>query len=186
MSQREVELAIQSVQEYIYAFQPSPPRGPVNDDAPANNHETSTRYIIIDPILRALGWDLSDPRECAVEYPVLLGRSILRVDYVLLGRDGRPVVVIEAKRIDVPSDDEMGFAQMDDYLEGIPTAQVAVLTNGQYWEIGRRVGDIWVGESDKPLGLHWDDVAETASRLRKHLDKEMHRGTVSGETRGGF
>ena len=36
----------------------------VNTDSWAANHETSTRYMIIDPILRALGWDLSDPEQC--------------------------------------------------------------------------------------------------------------------------
>ena len=42
----------------------------VNTDSLAANHETSTRYMIIDPILRALGWDLSDPEQCIVECPI--------------------------------------------------------------------------------------------------------------------
>ena len=105
MSQREVEHAIRNVQKHILDFQPDPPRGPINYDAPANNHETSTRYIIIDPILRALGWDLSDPLDCVVDRRVEI-RSKRRCfgypDYVLLGspfgtHTGEPVIVVEAK-----------------------------------------------------------------------------------------
>ena len=133
MGQREVELAIRGVRKHLFAFQAKPPSGPFDPDAPANNHETSTRYIIVDPILRALGWDLSDPDECVTEYyPCGRGPSMRRVDYVLLGANGEPVVVVESKRIDVHSLDELGLAQMDDYLSGIPTARVAVVTNGQY------------------------------------------------------
>ena len=30
--------------------------------------EMATRYIVIDPILRSLGWDPSDPLLCRIEY----------------------------------------------------------------------------------------------------------------------
>ena len=33
--------------------------------------ETRTRYTLIDPVLRALGWDLADPSQVRVE----IGRS---------------------------------------------------------------------------------------------------------------
>ena len=54
MSKAEVERAIITAQKYVAEFQPNPPRGPLQIKAPVNNHETSTRYIVIDPILRAL------------------------------------------------------------------------------------------------------------------------------------
>lgn len=174
MSLPNVERAIRTAQTHVAAFQPAPPRGLVNPRAPVNNHETSTRYMVVDPILRALGWDLADPRDCVVEYPV--GRRgpfrARRVDYVLRCPTGEPAVVIEAKRIDVESDDERSLVQMDRYLEDIPTAVVAVVTNGQYWEIARRRAGVWQPESSRPLGIHYRKVDENARRLWEVLSKE--------------
>ena len=85
MSVQEVKATIERVQPHISAFDPGPGRN-LNMDAPANNHETSTRYLIIDPVLRSLGWDLSDPGDCVVEYKVS-PPSLRAVDYALL--DGR-------------------------------------------------------------------------------------------------
>ena len=68
MSIDDVTKAVEQVKPHVMEYQPRPPSGETNDDAPANNWETSTRYIIIDPILRALGWDLSDPKQCVVEF----------------------------------------------------------------------------------------------------------------------
>ena len=34
--------------------------------------EDHTRYGVIDPVLRALGWNTADPKECHPEYPALL------------------------------------------------------------------------------------------------------------------
>ena len=169
MSISDVEQAIRRVQPHVSKFQPSP-HGTLNVDAPTNNHETSTRYIIIDPIMRALGWDLSDPSQCIVEYRIQdrQGKSGL-VDYALLNDMGEPVVLVEAKRIDEYSFSEDNFDQMDRYLEGVTTAKVGVVTNGQYWEIGVLNEGDWQRESEKPLGLHWRDVNETARRLYKHL-----------------
>ena len=69
MGVQEVRAAILRVQPRIFEYDPGPRRD-LDPNAPANNHETSTRYLIIDPILRSLGWDLSDPRDCIVEYKV--------------------------------------------------------------------------------------------------------------------
>ena len=59
----EVERAIITAQKHVAEFQPNPPKGVVQITAFVNNHETSTCYIVIDPILRALGWELSNPTE---------------------------------------------------------------------------------------------------------------------------
>ena len=174
MSKAEVERAIIIAQKHIAEFQPNPPRGPVQHKAPVNNHETSTRYIVIDPILRSLGWDLSNPAECVVEYEVTRRDNYpaARVDYVLNCPTGKPAVVIEAKRIDVESDDERALNQMDRYLQDIPTAMMAVVTNGQYWEIAKREGNGWKAVADRPLGIHYVKTDENAGRLWDALSKE--------------
>ena len=68
MAVEDVVHAIRQVQPHLSEYQTVQHRGPVNDGAPANNDEMSTRYLIIDPLLRSLGWDLSDPTHCVVEY----------------------------------------------------------------------------------------------------------------------
>ena len=174
MSKAEVERAIITAQKYVAEFQPNPPRGQLQIKAPVNNHETSTRYIVIDPILRALDWDLSNPAECVVEYEVARRAtySATRVDYVLKDATGEPAIVIEAKRIDVESDDEGALDQMERYLQDIPTATLAVVTNGQYWNIAKREGNDWEPESRFPLGLHFEKTGENAQRLWDTLSKE--------------
>ena len=178
MSIDDVTKAVEQVKPHVMEYQPRPPSGETNDDAPANNWETSTRYIIIDPILRALGWDLSDPKQCVVEFRAVpkwkpRERSDLRVDYVLLNRRGEPEVAIEAKRIDLESDDELGVEQLAGYVLSLESVRVAAITNGQYWEIYSKdeYGE-WIDRNDRPLGLHWHNTRETAQRLHEYLAKE--------------
>ena len=104
--------------------------------------ESHTRYGVIDPIIRALGWDTGDPKECHPEYP----RPYLegRVDYALFGipdvesignNSGPPDVVIESKALREPLDDDV--PQLQRYVEASPRMRrgVAVLTNGNEWWI---------------------------------------------------
>lgn len=59
------------------------------------SHELRTRIVLIDPILRLVGWPPEDPAAVVVEYQAGKGRA----DYVLLGEDGRPVALLEAKAL---------------------------------------------------------------------------------------
>jgi len=43
------------------------------------NNETLTRYALIDPLLRALGWDTEDPEQVVPEFTTEAGRP----DYAL-------------------------------------------------------------------------------------------------------
>lgn len=90
--------------------------------------EARTRQVLIDPLLTALGWDVSDPSLVEVEYDVR-GKS---ADYALKV-NGKPVAVIEAKRLgrQLIDDDTM---QVMNYAntEGI---EYMVLTNGDQWNM---------------------------------------------------
>lgn len=93
--------------------------------------ETCTRYAIIDPILWALGWETWNPSEVRVEYQ-RKRNSYDRVDYALLGQDGDPVVLIEAKTWGKPLD---GWVrQIGNYARGLGEG-VACITDGWGWEI---------------------------------------------------
>lgn len=97
-------------------------------DSAAQN-ENATRYAIIDPIIWGLGWLTCDPAECRVEYA--RGQQG-NVDYALLNRDGKPVILVEAKRLD--KDSARSEEQLAKYGRGMPRG-VGVLTDGQLWHL---------------------------------------------------
>ena len=60
--------------------------------------EALTRYALIDPLLRELGWDTEDPDVVRPEYRVPNNQL---ADYVLFA-DRKPAIVIESKKLDEP------------------------------------------------------------------------------------
>ena len=91
-------------------------------------NETRTRMALINPLLHALGWDVSDPGVVAPEYRVSGGWA----DYALLRPDGKPVATLEAKKLGEPLDSHR--MQMLNYanMSGI---EYAGLTDGNHWEL---------------------------------------------------
>ena len=175
MTVNNLRHAIVGVQQYVAEFDPQPGSNYYNYQAAANNSEMSTRYIIIDPILNALGWRLSNPSECVVENFTDGGKP----DYTLFNDEGEAVIVIEAKRIDGDTRDEGYNERLGDYAASYPAIDVAVLTNGRYWDIyyyDEGKGEVipeFIGENgrERPLGLYWHDARATAGRLHRHLWK---------------
>ena len=58
--------------------------------------EALTRYALIDPLLRGLGWDTDDPALVIPEYRE--PSTNRKPDYVLLNK-GNPFIVVEAKKL---------------------------------------------------------------------------------------
>jgi len=96
--------------------------------------ETSTRTIIIDPLLESLGWDIRDPDEVQLECPTVDGKS---VDYALK-INKKTVLLVEAKTLDDPLTDVKAITQVVGYAanDGI---EWCVLTNGVVWKVYRSV-----------------------------------------------
>ena len=96
-------------------------------------NETRTRMALIDPLLRALGWDTEDPALVLPEYELDTSRDTnRRADYALLGAESKPAAVIEAKKLGAPLANYLD--QMLNYANrsGIRYAGV---TDGNHWEI---------------------------------------------------
>ena len=121
MTIRDVELAARHGREVIGGY---------------HSHtftEWSTRYFLIDPVIRALGW--KSPWELELEYQ----HSDTRVDYALSDRNHRRVILIEAKALGKLSvelkgrqtDDERQLAK---YIRGMKRGY-GVLTDGREWHI---------------------------------------------------
>lgn len=82
--------------------------------------EKQTRQEIIDKRLKTAGWDVAHPDQVVAEHEVFhqfgkesgTGYS----DYVLLGRDGKPLAVVEAKKTSAEA--EKGREQAKQYADG--------------------------------------------------------------------
>ena len=90
--------------------------------------ETLTRYALIDPLLRELGWDTSDPSAVVPEYSSGSGRA----DYALMS-SGKPAMMVEAKKLGTPLRDK-ALEQSIGYCLMEGTSHFAV-SDGARWEI---------------------------------------------------
>lgn len=96
-------------------------------DADLRGSEALTRYALIDPLLRELGWDTGDPTQVVPEFPVSDGRA----DYALVV-GGESQIMIEAKRLGGRLDN--AAKQGIQYCMEKGT-RYFVLTDGAYWRL---------------------------------------------------
>lgn len=89
--------------------------------------EALTRYALIDPLLRELGWDTADPDLVTPEYSV----GTKKADYALL-ESGSVVVFLEAKRLEENLSNHR--SQVVAYASELGIRYPA-LTNGNEWEV---------------------------------------------------
>lgn len=92
-----------------------------------HSNEMLTRYALIDPLLRALGWDTEDPDQVEPEFSVQKGRP----DYALR-HNGQPFILIEAK----PLGSNLSEARDDGFRycwqNRVP---FYAITDGNIWEL---------------------------------------------------
>ena len=95
--------------------------------------ETRTRVVLIDPLLRALGWNLENPDEVQLEFKLSTGKP----DYALM-KDGQPIAVIEAKRLGTRLETQ-NPGQVIKYTDDrkFSQRQVVAFTNGEVWRFFR-------------------------------------------------
>ena len=91
--------------------------------------EKETRIAVIDSQLCIAGWDVQDPTKVVQEFDILTNQSEgvaephqeygghQYSDYVLLGKDGKPLAVVEAKR--TSKDAALGREQAKQYCYNI-------------------------------------------------------------------
>ena len=118
----------------------------------ANNRELRknewlTRYALIDPLLRELGWDTEDPALVIPEYNVGDGSA---ADYALLS-EGKPVMMVEAKSLGTPL--QAALEQGLRYCL-IKRTRYLSITDGGRWEIYYDTDKI--GDSGKKRLVQFD------------------------------
>jgi type I restriction enzyme, R subunit len=114
--------------------------------------EHLTRKEIIDNRLKQAGWNVSDRTQVIEEFDIIVDTSLAEKaptpyaghqysDYVLLGKDGKPLAVVEAKKTSV--DAALGREQAKQYCNHIHTSHGGHLpfcfyTNGHdifFWDL---------------------------------------------------
>jgi type I restriction enzyme R subunit len=91
-------------------------------------NEAKTRKEIIDSRLQQAGWNINDRSQVVLEYDIVVDKNLVQEaptayaghqysDYLLLGRDGKPLAVVEAKKTSV--DSAIGREQAKQYCYNI-------------------------------------------------------------------
>lgn len=96
-------------------------------------NEQATKQSLIGPLLTALGYDMTDPRECLPEHRENFGanRSVKPIDW-LFQQDGNPIFIVEAKEAGkklTGYDEQLG----DYFAKKQPKLKLGILTNGIQW-----------------------------------------------------
>ena len=155
MALRDVEKAVQHGREVIETHFEL-----------VSEHEICTRYAIIDPIIWALGWETHNPFECEVEYQ--RGRQG-RVDYALFDREYKPIILVEAKRLDKRAIDFE--RQMAGYARGMKDGR-CVLTDGQEWHIyDLSIRGRFKNKLMTTVDISEEGIKQTAQTLNRELSK---------------
>ena len=140
-----------------------------------SQNETRTRYALIDPLLWGVGWDTEDPAQVVPEY-ALAPKS---ADYALLGSDGRPTMIVEAKRLDRPLRD--GLSQSIAYCVEQGTPYFCV-TDGRRWAIYETFRQVPV---DKKLVTEFDVLKDSPAEVCLKALALWRPSVVEGNVREG-
>ena len=122
-------------------------------------YEKRTRVALIDSLLCALGWDVSDPDLVEIETRTANSWA----DYALLDSNRKPNVFVEAKKLadkDAPITQTVGYAVSENITHGA-NVRYCASTNGDVWE----VYDITAQKSVMKVSITQDDSAACALKL---------------------
>lgn len=123
------------------------------------DYESRTRVTLIDPMLCALGWEVSDPSRVQIEPRTANGWA----DYALLGSNGRPVVFVEAKALSItkpPLLQTVSYAVAEN-TENAVKVNYCAWTNGDEWA----VFDVFKQDAVTRVSLADEDSAKCALKL---------------------
>jgi type I restriction enzyme R subunit len=160
----------------------------------ANMNEAKTRKELIDKQLAEAGWNINDYSQVTIEYDINLGlpdgvnepqtpyQGHQYSDYVLLGKDGKALAVVEAKKTSVNA--ELGREQAKQYCQNILKESGGELpfcfyTNGHeiyFWDLGNY-------PPKKVIGFPTRDDLERYKYIRKNrrpLAAELINTDIAG------
>jgi hypothetical protein len=126
-------------------------------------NEQNTKAALIDPVLRALGWDVEDWEEVQREFRVQSGDN--PVDYALVDRDTKkPLLFLEAKALGENLEDRKWAGQIMGYAH-VAGVQWVVLTNGDEYRIYNAYAEGPVEDKIFRKAFVSDDVSEVEGTI---------------------
>ena len=123
------------------------------------DNEEQTKVSLINPYLEMLGYDVRDPRHVRLEVRADIHAGNEKVDYAIL-RDGKPWMVVEAKKASTPLEKGTPTKQIQRYAMATDVQYVAY-TNGRHWRWFRKNSSSPMLE-ERPFLEH--DVTEPEDR----------------------
>lgn len=129
------------------------------------SNEDATRAALVDPVLRALGWDIGNPNMVEVE-KTQGGANPSKVDYALFDDSSQIKAIIEAKSLSQNLSSH--GQQLVKYAFGFQVTSL-FLTNGLVWHHYDKFSPSNFAPTTV-LDLASDDLAEVAAYLVQELD----------------
>jgi hypothetical protein len=135
--------------------------------------EAGTRTSLVEPFLRALGYDPSDPTEVIPEF----GANVKvpgvsqdkHVDYAII-KDGKPIILIEVKQHG--TDPNKGYSQLYGYFTPVE-ARIAIATNGVIYRFYADLEKEHVMDKEPFLELDMRNLKEPLVEELKRLTKSV-------------
>ena len=141
----------------------------VNESATAyqallTSSEAATRAALVDPVLRALGWDVANPNMVEVEKTV----NSKRADYALRNSSSVIVAVVEAKKLNEDLNQPNYVQKLLAYAQTFGVSSVFT-TNGTIWQHCTSSGSTHF-KALATLDLKDGDISSIAAYLVQELD----------------
>lgn len=127
-------------------------------------NESATRAVLIDPVLRALGWDTANTNMVEVEKTM----ESVRADYALYDSNSIPRIVVEAKALGTDLNQKKLIMSLVGYAFSFGLNDV-FLTDGLIWEhfVNFQPDNL---SPKKTLDLVNDNPVDCAAYFVQHLD----------------
>ena len=138
-------------------------------------HETATRYALVDPMLRAWGWDVADPAVVTPEYQAPgFGNTTTYADYALFSathgkRSPRKLsVIVEVKKFESP-DSVLALADKAALRQAMNArAKYYAFTDGnRWWLCNTSDGELIVGFTLDDRKTSIADLSREALQLER-------------------
>lgn len=138
--------------------------------------EEKTKLWLIQPVLAALGWVTCDPALVCPEWR-RHPKAAKKADYALLGPNGKPVAIVEAKRLHLPLEEMTFIEQAVQYAHNAGVSW-ALLSNGFQWRLYEIISPgkpaeerlVWSVEVGTPAAVLKIGQLERASLVAGGLD----------------
>lgn len=124
--------------------------------------EEATKQALVVPFIKALGYDVYDPREVLPEYRADFGtKQGEKVDYVIF-QDGVPVILIECKKSSDRLTDPNVVSQLFRYFVSTSGVRLGLLTNGVKYQFFSDLDEQNVMDSTPFLEIDLENLSDTA------------------------